>query len=106
VTFDGTQNFFIKASIMTDPHGNTFMVGATINPAGNYDLFLAKYGEGGVIIWPDQYGGAGNRDDVATAFVIEPSGNLYITGSSFSSSRVVPWTLLQFDITTPANKIG
>jgi hypothetical protein len=47
VTSDGTQNYFIKAAVETDGDGFVYVAGATLNNAGNYDLLVSKYDDGG-----------------------------------------------------------
>ena len=83
---DGTQNFFIKSAVKTDANGYSYIAGATLNGAGNYDIFVAKYDENGSLIWSDQYNGAGNGDDGATDIALGDSGNVYVTGTVFTSS--------------------
>ena len=85
-TTDGTQNFFIRADMVTDGSGNVYVAGATLNGSGNYDLLVAKYNNEGGLVWQDQYDGVGNGHDAATAIVLDGSGNAYVTGATFTSS--------------------
>jgi hypothetical protein len=85
-TPDGTQNFFSRASVMTDGSGNVYVAGATLNGSGDYDLLVSKYSGNGVLLWNDQYDGTGNGDDFATSLVVDELGNVFVTGSTFTSS--------------------
>jgi hypothetical protein len=85
-TKDGTQNFFYKNAVKTDHDGNVFVVGATINNGGNYDILTAKYGPKGEHLWTAQYAGAGGGQDIGTSLYIDNSGNVYITGTAATSA--------------------
>lgn len=69
-TTAGTQNFFLKSVTKTDPFGNIYVGGATLNGAGNYDILLAKYNASGVQLWIQQYAGAGNGTDFVGGLVV------------------------------------
>ncbi len=93
-------------TIATDKSGNLFIAGYTysvvgplLNPmSGAYyqatntgvyfghqaiDIFIAKFDNAGVLIWATYYGGTVN--ETANDMVIDPSGNVYITGNSYSA---------------------
>jgi hypothetical protein len=75
----GSQNFFIK-NVTKTFGSNIYVVGATLNGSGNYDMLVAKYSQGGALIWEQQYNGTANFHDVATAVFVDASNNVYITG--------------------------
>ncbi|CAG0998020.1 Thermophilic serine proteinase [Flavobacteriales bacterium] len=83
----GSQAFFQKSVVRTDASGNTHIAGATLNQNGNYDLYLAKYNASGVLLWDVVYAGAGGWHDAATDLRVDASGNVYVTGSVFTSSN-------------------
>ncbi len=85
-TANGTQNMFVKSFTETDANKNVYIGGATVNGSGDYDMLLSKYDPRGVLLWTQQYGGAGNGDDGASAICFGDSGNVYITGTVYTSS--------------------
>ena len=58
--------------------------GGTLNNAGNYDIFLAKFNTGGTLQWQKSFGGTAN--DAANGLGVDSSGNVYLTGWFASSS--------------------
>lgn len=88
VTNAGTQNFLIKSRTITDASKNVYVVGATLNGSGNYDILVAKYDFKGGLLWINQYNGAGNGHDVGTGIDVDASGNVYITGTVTTATSV------------------
>ena len=54
--------------------------------AGTNDAFLAKFDTSGALKWATYYGGT--NDESANSIAIDGSGNLYITGQTYSSSGI------------------
>jgi hypothetical protein len=79
-TISGTQNFFHKNFTKTSG-SYVYVVGATVNGAGNYDMLLTKTSNSGVLQWTKQYNGLANYHDMATDVYIDASSNVYITGA-------------------------
>ncbi|MFL5765779.1 MAG: SBBP repeat-containing protein [Bacteroidia bacterium] len=82
----GSQNFLFKNRTKTDASNNIYVVGATMNGSGNYDILVAKYNPQGTQQWISQYNGAGSFNDIGTGVTIDASGNVYITGTTCSSA--------------------
>ncbi|WKZ76103.1 MAG: hypothetical protein QY303_04240 [Vicingaceae bacterium] len=83
----GSQAFFQKSVVRSDASGNAHIAGATLNQNGNYDLYLAKYNASGILLWDVVYAGAGGWHDAAADLRVDASGNVYVTGSVFTSSN-------------------
>jgi hypothetical protein len=82
-------------AVATDEAGNTYVAGTfhgriDVAPTRNAkrflkslddgdDIFLAKYGPRGKLLWARQFGGEGN--DAATAMKLGPTGDLYLVGA-------------------------
>jgi hypothetical protein len=86
-------------SLATDASGNIYLGGLTtsttdIASTGAYDVtkggfgdaFLAKFSSTGSRIWGTYYGG--DDSDYATAIAIDASGNVYLTGLTFSTTDI------------------
>ena len=85
-TSTGTQNMFLEIFTETNASGGVYIGGATINSNGDYDILLTRYGRRGNLLWTVQYAGAGDGDDAAAAMCLGDSGNVYVTGTVYSSS--------------------
>jgi uncharacterized delta-60 repeat protein len=84
----GSQYFFYKNVTKIDASNNVYVAGATVNGSGNYDILIAKYNSSGVQQWIQQYNGAGNGDDIATALFVDANSNVYITGAITTATNI------------------
>lgn len=85
VTNSGTQNFFYKNVSKQDGSGNIYVLGATLNGAGNYDILLAKYNNTNTMLWSVTYAGAAGMDDIGADLMVDASGNVFVTGTAIQS---------------------
>lgn len=79
----------IGAGIAADADGNVFVTGSfevapnfnstLLVTSGATDLFGAKYGESGDLIWARNAGG--NKGDAGAGIAVDTTGNAFITGS-------------------------
>src|SRR5205814_1013515 len=75
-------------AVKTDQAGNQYIAGSfssnahfgsqTLSSQGRTDMFLAKYGSGGNLLWVVQAGGV--SDDTAYDVAIGAAGNIYVAG--------------------------
>src|SRR5438552_8060261 len=75
-------------AVKTDQSGNRYVTGSfsssaqfgsqTLSSQGGADMFLAKYGSGGHLLWILQAGGSG--DDIGFDVGVGAAGNIYVTG--------------------------
>lgn len=86
--------------VTTDPSGNVFLVGYTgstnaIASAGAFqttfsggydDAFIVKFDSNGNRLWSTYYGGT--NDDKGTDVATDASGNVYMSGTTFSNSGI------------------
>lgn len=75
ITVDGTGNAFITGRFT----GTTTFGNSSLTSNGSDDIFLAKYNSACDLIWVKQIGGAGT--DNCLSITIDPSGNIYTTGT-------------------------
>ena len=89
-----TQNY--GTDIKRDQQGNTYISGAYFNGA-NYDLIVVKYNNSGTELWRRVYNGTGNYDDAAANFVLDASGNVYVTGASYGVNTLTDIVTLKIN---------
>ena len=100
-----TFSYANGSSIATDADGNVYVVGNFEGPSiifgtttfanqGGWDLFWAKYGPSGNLIWVKTAGGTGI--DNANAVFTDNTGHVYFTGS-FNSGHVAMDALTMYN---------
>jgi len=72
------------SAITTDAAGNTYVVGSRqlTTPTVGTDVFLTKLDPNGKVLFTDTFAGKGT--DTGTAIAVDPSGNIYIAGTTTS----------------------
>jgi hypothetical protein len=81
--------------VAVDNSGNCYLAGhfgspvatfdtVTLTNRGGRDVFVAKYGSAGNLVWVRQAGGA--QDDVATAIAADGAGNSFVTGYFYGTA--------------------
>lgn len=96
--YGGSSNDFSYQCI-TDATGNVIITGSTQSTlsistplsqqtlhGGNYDAFLAKFNISGSILWGTYAGGS--AIDYGYSCSMDPSGNIYLAGSSQSTNNI------------------
>ena len=99
-TYYGGSGADNSYGVSTDKSGNVYMTGYTSSTTGiatpgayqtnygggNFDAFLAKFDGTGARLWATYYGG--NSIDWATAVATDDSGNVFLTGYTYSPNGI------------------
>ncbi len=103
--FGGNGDDYIYG-LATDSSGSVYATGSTASTnlpttggvlqasnAGLTDAFVAKFNNGGGLVYSTYYGGSG--DDPAQGIAVDAAGNAYITGSTTSTNLATTATGVQ-----------
>ena len=73
-----------KNSVIADNSGNVYVTGPSWGGITGFDFATIKYNSSGIQEWASRYNGESNANDQASAVTIDDSGNVYVTGGSYS----------------------
>jgi len=83
--YNAPENFDDEpAAITVDFSGNVYVTGWSKDSSERYDYATVKYNSEGIQQWITRYNGPGNGFDEATAITVDDSGNVFVTGKSYS----------------------
>ncbi len=95
---NGTANSTDKANrIYLDASSNLYLAGRVKNTSTSEDFYLAKFNSSLGLIWSDSYNGPANNYDEATDIVIDGTGNVYVSGSSFTTGSNFDFLTVKYD---------
>ncbi len=73
-------------AIVVDASGNVYVTGYSYGNTSGSDYTTIKYDSSGVQQWVARYDGPGNNSDYAKSIAVDDSGNVYVTGFSYSGT--------------------
>ncbi|MEO0076417.1 MAG: SBBP repeat-containing protein, partial [candidate division WOR-3 bacterium] len=90
------------SAIAVDAQGNVYVTGSSVGrvayPFYYYDWATIKYYPNGDTAWVRRYDGPISRDDYARALAVDNQGNVYVTGSSYTSdSTGYDWLTIKYN---------
>lgn len=88
ITIDATGNLYVTGAFQTTADFDPGAVTTNLVSAGDYDVFVAKLDANGTLLWARGMGGA--NYSTASAITVDASGNVYTTGSFWSSGDFDP----------------
>src|SRR5574341_452208 len=75
----------VPTASAVDSSGNLYVTGYSVG-SGNYDYATIKYATNGDTMWVRRYNGTPDDNDYASALDVDGSGNVYVTGQSWSGT--------------------
>jgi len=88
----------IAGALAIDSSGNVYVTGQSYGSGTTgYDYATIKYNSSGAQQWVAYYNGPGNGDDSACDLAVDSSGNVYVTGQSYSSSTGVDYATIKYN---------
>jgi hypothetical protein len=96
--YNGPASFSDNAMCMViDIAGNVYISGYSIGIGTSSDYCTIKYNSSGVQQWVQRYNGPGNDDDNVYSMDIDISGNIYVTGTTYSSSSSSDFCTIKYN---------
>lgn len=83
-TYIGTTSSYTVSAITADNAGNTYVTGSRNFSSTGSDVFITKLDPTGAILFTDYFGGNGNA--TAKAIALDPSGNIYVAGTTTANN--------------------
>ncbi|MCX8015613.1 MAG: SBBP repeat-containing protein, partial [candidate division WOR-3 bacterium] len=89
-------------AIAVDNQGNVYVTGSSVGRFQPpyfyyYDWATIKYYPNGDTAWIRRYNGPDNNHDYAYALANDGTGNVYVTGSSYSDSTNLDWLTIKYN---------
>jgi len=84
------------AGLALDGAGNVYVTGTSQGVSTEEDYATVKYNAAGVQQWVARFNGPDNDFDEAAAIVVDGAGNVYVTGTSASSTTFVDYATIKY----------
>ncbi|MDH4222737.1 MAG: SBBP repeat-containing protein [candidate division Zixibacteria bacterium] len=95
-SYDGPENFETGSDIVVDKSHNVYVTGFSYSSETQDDYATIKYNSNGDTLWVRKYNGPGNSMDGAYAIAIDSSGNVYVTGYSWSGVTMGDYATIKY----------
>jgi sugar lactone lactonase YvrE len=80
-----------------DPSGNLHLLLAGAGPATGPDIVARKYDPGGGLLWESRYDNPGHARDFARAVIVDPAGDIVVSGTSEAAGPGVEFATVKYD---------
>lgn len=78
--YDGPDGWDEAFNVVVDNVGNVYVTGNSAGVSTGDDYCTIKYNSGGAEQWVARYNGSGASNDYCNWVVVDPTGNVYVTG--------------------------
>jgi uncharacterized delta-60 repeat protein len=95
--YDGPEKDWDEGhAIAVDGSGSVYVTGLSMNPNYNFDYVTLKYDFNTEDDWMIRYDGPDGLDDAATDMAVDASGNVYVTGVSWSAASFSDFATIKY----------
>lgn len=96
--YNGTTNQDeVSTAMAIDGSGNVYVLGKTRVDLFSCAFVTVKYNTSGAQQWVKTYAGPGNSEDTPAALVLDASGNVYVTGTSYGAGPQMDYTTIKYN---------
>lgn len=96
--YNGSGDKYDYARAMAlDSSGNVYVTGYSENNGSRQDYATIKYDSSGNRLWVRTYNGPANGNDRASSILLDPSGNVYVTGYCYEWGTSLDYTTIMYD---------
>ncbi len=75
----------MASDIAVDTAGNVYVTGTSYDHYARNDIATIKYDKNGTEEWIARYNGSADSNDIGRSIIASPAGEIYVTGSSWTS---------------------
>ena len=83
--------------IAVDDGGYVYVTGYGYPPEGSSDCITIMYYPEGDTVWTRRYAGPANGGDYGNTIAVDPSGNVYVTGSTWNDGTHEDYLTIKYD---------
>jgi hypothetical protein len=84
-------------ALTIDTKGNIYVTGQTDSSLSFIDMVTLKYSPGGTLRWKRRYTSDVGNEDIPYAIAVDPNGNVYIGGTSLSTTSFYDFVIIKYD---------
>jgi hypothetical protein len=98
VRFDGESGNDVATDVAADSSGTIYVTGRSQGFTTGFDYYTIKYDNSGNVIWRVRYNNIGrDGNDEPRAMVIDPDGNIYVTGRSEGNGTNFDYVTVKYE---------
>ncbi len=97
ITTGGTSGIGQVNDLVKDASGNIYIAGSQTISGHGLDYCLIKISAAMAIAWQVNYNGSASLDDVANGVRVDASGNVFVTGTSKTTSHGEDYVTLKYN---------
>ena len=96
--YDGPgSDWDVALALALDDSGNVYVTGGSYGNGTSSDYATIKYDGDGNEVWVARYNGPGRFSDFPNAIALDASGNVYVTGSSYTVDTRYDYATIKYD---------
>ncbi len=84
-------------AIAVDANGNVYVTGKSEGVGSSYDYATIKYNSSGDSLWVNRFNGTDNSLDAAGSIAVDTSGNVYVSGQSYSITSNYDFVTIKYN---------